>query len=140
MDITIQYDCINIDWNQVSDILKAGEMPNFEGEVHKRAFENSYAVVFVFVEDTLVGFGRAISDGTYQAALYDVAVLPEYQGKQIGTVIVNSILNILPQCNFILYSAPGKEKFYKILNFRKMKTGMALFRDPELMLTKGFTE
>ena len=33
-----------------------------------------------------------------------------------------------------------KEGFYTTLKFRKMKTGMALFRNPEAMAEKGFTE
>ncbi|MBC2579068.1 GNAT family N-acetyltransferase [Clostridium sp. DJ247] len=50
----------------------------------------------------------------------DVAVLPEYQGKNVGRTIVNGILKCIPQCNFILYASPGKEIFYEKLNFRKM--------------------
>jgi GNAT superfamily N-acetyltransferase len=140
MNLKIQYDCNNIDWNYVSVILKKVGMGYFEGEVHKKAFENSHTVVFVFGEDKLVGFGRAISDGVYQAAIYDVAVLPEYQGKKIGATIINSILKCVPTCNVILYASPGKEKFYEKSNFRKMKTGMALFLNKEKMQMKGFTE
>ena len=140
MNLTIQYNCFNIDWNDVSIILKKVEMAYFEGEVHKKAFENSHTVVFAFDDDNLIGFGRAISDGTYQAAIYDIAVLPEYQGKRVGTIIVNSILKRIPQCNFILFASPGKENFYKKLNFRKMKTGMAFFLNTERMQMKGFIE
>lgn len=140
MNLKFQYNCLNIDWNQVSELLKRVGMAYFEGEVHKKAFENSYIVVFAFDEEKLIGFGRAISDGAYQAAIYDIAVLPEYQGKRVGAAIVNSIVKSNPQCNFILYAAPTKEAFYEKLNFKKMKTGMALFRNTEKMQTKGFTE
>lgn len=140
MNLKIQYDCLNIDWEYVSAILKKVGMGYYEGEVHKKAFENSHTVVFVFDNDKLIGFGRAISDGVYQAAIYDVAVLPEYQGKNIGATIVNSILKCVPTCNVILYASPGKEKFYEKLNFRKMKTGMALFLNKEKMQIKGFIE
>lgn len=140
MNLKIQYSCLNIDWNYVSEILEKVGMSYFEGEVHKKAFENSHTVAFVFDGDKLIGFGRAISDGIYQAAIYDVAVLPEYQGRSVGRAIVNGILKCIPQCSVILYASPGKEKFYEKLNFRKMKTGMALFRNAEKMQTKGFTE
>ncbi|MHC1683082.1 MAG: GNAT family N-acetyltransferase [Clostridiaceae bacterium] len=139
MKLTIQYNCLNINWNYVSETLKKVGMAYFEDEVHKKAFENSHTVVFVFDEDKLIGFGRAISDGVYQAAIYDVAVLPEYQGKNIGSIIINAILECIPQCSFILYASPGKEIFYEKLNFRKMKTGMALFRNAEKMQSRGFT-
>lgn len=140
MNLKIQSNCLNIDWNQVSKILKEVNMASFEGNVHKKIFENSHTVIFVFDNEKLIGFGRAISDGVYQAAIYDVAVLPEYQGNKIGKLIVEHILNSIPQCNFILYASPGKEPFYEKLNFKKMKTGMALFRYPEMMQKKGFTE
>jgi len=39
-----------------------------------------------------------------------------------------------------LYAAPGKERFYEKLGFRRMKTGMALFLNRERMQMKGFTE
>lgn len=140
MNLRIQYNCSNIDWNFVSETLREVGMSYFEGEVHKKAFENSHTVVFAFNDDKLIGFGRAISDGTYQAAIYDIAVIPEYQGKKVGSVIINSILERIPQCNFILYAAPGKERFYEKLGLRRMKTGMALFLDRERMKLKGFTE
>ncbi|BCZ46991.1 N-acetyltransferase [Clostridium gelidum] len=139
MNLKIQYNCLDIDWNYVSMILKKVGMSYFEGEVHKKAFENSHTVVFAFDNDNLIGF-RAISDGVYQAAIYDVAVLPEYQGKKIGATIVDNILKCVPTCNVILYASPGKEKFYEKLNFRKMKTGMALFLNTEKMQIKGFIE
>ena len=140
MNIKIQYNCFNVDWNDVSNILKEVGMAYFEGKVHKEAFENSYTTVFAFDGDKLIGFGRAISDGIYQAAIYDVAVLPEYQGKKIGSEIINSILKFIQKCNFILYASPGKESFYKKQNFKKMKTGMALFYNSEKMKEKGFIE
>ncbi|GAA0725723.1 GNAT family N-acetyltransferase [Clostridium malenominatum] len=140
MNLKIQYNCLNVDWNCVPKILKKVGMSYLEGEAHKKAFENSHTVVFAFDDDKLIGFGRAISDGVYQAAIYDIAVLPEYQGKKVGATIIQSILKCIPQCNFILYASPGKEIFYEKLNFRKMKTGMALFRDGEKMQMKGFTE
>lgn len=140
MNLKIQYNCLNIDWDCVSEILKKVGMAYFEGGVHMKAFKNSHTVIFAFDDTKLIGFGRAISDGTYQAAIYDVAVLPEYQGKDVGRIIVNSISKCIPQCNIILYASPGKENFYKKLNFRKMKTGMALFLNAEKMQMKGFTE
>jgi ribosomal protein S18 acetylase RimI-like enzyme len=115
-------------------------MAYYEPDVHKMAFENSQVTVFIYHGDELIGFGRAISDGAYQAAVYDVAVVPEFQGKNIGTTIMRNIVDRLPQCNFILYASPGKEDFYRKLGWRKMKTGMAYFRKAEEMAERGFTE
>jgi len=140
MNFRLQYDTKNIDWDLVVDTLQKVGMASYSTETHKRAFENSYTVVFVFDEDLMVGFGRAISDGEYQAAIYDIAVLPGYQGKGIGKIIVQAIVANTPSCNFILYASPGKEKFYEKEGFKRMKTGMALFLNARQMQEKGFTE
>jgi ribosomal protein S18 acetylase RimI-like enzyme len=140
MNLRLQFDTSNIEWKLVPEILKIAGMSYREREVHRMAFGNSYAVVFVFDEEKLIGFGRAISDGTCQSAIYDVAVLPDYQGKGIGKMIIEGVIEHCPNCSFILYASPGKEKFYEKLNFRKMKTGMALFKDGERMKQRGFTE
>ena len=96
--------------------------------------------VFLYTNDKLVGFGRAISDGEYQAAIYDCAVNSKYQGKGLGNVIMENILSKVSHCNIILYASPGKEGFYEKNNFRRMKTGMALFTDRDAKIEKGFTE
>lgn len=140
MLLRIQSEVTNIYWERIPEILKAVGMSYQTAEVHERAFGKSHSVVFIFDKETLIGFGRAISDGEYQSAIYDVAVLPGYQGKGIGRMIVQNLVQQTPDCNFILYASPGKELFYEKENFKKMKTGMALFVNAERMQEKGFTE
>jgi ribosomal protein S18 acetylase RimI-like enzyme len=140
MNLRLQFDTSEIDWDLVSDILQETGMAYHPGKIHQIAFDNSFTVVFAFDGDKMIGFGRAISDGAYQAAVYDVAVRPDYQGKGIGKTMMASLIKNCPNCNFILFSAPGKGRFYEKLNFRKMKTGMALFTDIEKMKGRGFTE
>ncbi len=127
MGLKIATDCSGVDWQTIADSLKKVGMAYYEPEVHKRAFEASHTTVFIYEKSKLIGFGRAISDGEYQGAIYDVAVLPEAQGKGVGKVIIQTILNRLPNCNIIFYATPGMEGFYKKLGFGVMKTGMALF-------------
>ena len=140
MEADVKRDCAGVDWKTVSEILKCVGMAYYEPDVHRKAFEASHTTVFVYHDERLIGFGRAISDGVYQAAVYDCAVLPEYQGKGVGTIIMKNILPQIAQCNVILYAAPGKEGFYQTLGFRKMKTGMAFFVKNKLMRERGFTE
>ena len=140
MDIRITYDCANVDWQAVSNILKSVGMGFYEPEKHQRAFEASHTTVFLFDAQQLIGFGRAISDGAYQAGLYDIAVLEAYQGNGFGRLIIENILARLKDFNIILYASPGKEGFYEKHGFRKMKTGMAFFKNQESMKSRGFTE
>lgn len=140
MNLTFQLNCENIEWERVPEILKSVGMSYHNAEIHCKTFSVSESVVFVFDSEQLIGFGRAISDGLIQAAIYDVAVLPAYQGHGIGRQIIDRIVASLPGCNFILYAAPGKEFFYEKLKFRRMKTAMALFVKQEIMTSRGFTE
>jgi GNAT superfamily N-acetyltransferase len=87
-----------------------------------------------------VGFGRVLSDGAYQAALYDVVVLPAWQGRGIGRAILEHLLQKVRDCNAILYANPGKEGFYGRLGFRRLTTGMGRFLRPGRMEEKGMIE
>jgi len=140
MELNIKLDCADVNWQFVAETLKRVGMAYAEPAAHKKAFENSQITVFIRREGQLIGFGRAISDGVFQAAIYDIAILPEYQAQGIGAIIIKIIIDKFSNCNFILYAAPGKEGFYQTLGFRKMKTGMAYFLKAEKMKERGFTE
>ena len=140
MDIRIEYDCEHADWESVARILQTVGMAHYAPEVHARAFQASHTAVFLHDGERLIGFGRAISDGAYQAAIYDCAVLPEYQGHRLGSVIVEKILERVEGCNVILYAAPGKEGFYRKHGFGRMRTGMARFTAQAVMREKEFVE
>lgn len=140
MQPEIRFDCSGVDWQLVANTLQDVGMAHYAPEIHQQAFEASHTVVFLYHNQQMIGFGRAISDGAYQAAVYDVAVLPQYQGHGLGRTIMQAILSRVSHCNVILYASIGKEPFYRSLGFRLMKTGMALFKNIEAMATKGFTD
>ncbi len=136
-NLIIQENCDNIDWTEVRSCLRTLGMAYRDPELHRRAFLNSYAVVFLRDGELLIGFGRAISDGAYQAAVYDVAVLPPYQRQGLGTLIMERLLARITNCNVILYANPGREDFYLKLGFRPMRTGMAKYLKPAVMKERG---
>jgi len=138
MSISLQSDCLNIDWREVYHLLQEAGLATYPPQTLQRAFENSYAVVFALKDSRVIGSGRALSDGAYQAAFYDCAVLPDYQGKGIERMIMDDILKRMAGCNIILYASPGKEAFYEQFSFKRMRTGMALFLNQELMEQRGF--
>ena len=140
MTIKIKHNCDEIDWDLIAGILEKVGMAHHAPEIHAKAFQASHTTIFIFDDDKMIGFGRAISDGAYQAAIYDCAVLPEYQGQKIGTLIMEHILKQLEGCNVLLYASPGKEGFYQKQGFSRMKTGMARFVTEKSMRDKGFIE
>lgn len=140
MNLIYQDNCENIPWEKVPSLLKRVGMGFADADTHRISFEASYSVIFVFDDVELIGFGRAISDGVRQSAIYDVAVEPAFQGKRIGWEIVKHLMETTPNCNFILYASPGKEEFYKKFGFKKMRTGMVLFANRERMTDTDFIE
>jgi len=140
MELTISNECAGVDWREVAAILRSVGMGVYAPEQHQKAFEASHATVFVYDNGRLIGFGRAISDGVYQAALYDCAVATDQQGRGVGRKIVERLLARVEGCNVILYASPGKEGFYEQHEFRRMKTGMALFKNNDVMRQRGFIE
>ena len=132
MDIIIKKDIAGVDWDAVAALLAKADMGEYPADFFRKAFENSYSVAFAYDEGTLIALGRALSDGLYEGALYDVAVDPDRQGEGIGRMIIEALMQDLEGFNVILYSSPGKEGFYRRLGFSAMKTGFAVFgcKDP----------
>ncbi len=90
------------------------------------AISNSWYVLSAYEDDELVGFGRVVADGVYQAMICDLIVLPDYQGKGIGSRILEELLRKCEQHSIrmvVLMSAKGKAGFYKKFGF--------IERDPE---------
>lgn len=136
----VKKDLSRVKWDEVQNLLKIAGLAHPPAELIEKAFKNSYSVVFIYNEDKIIGVGRGISDGAYQAAIYDIAVHPEYQGNGLGKTIIDEIYKDLKEFNIILYSRPVSENFYRKLGFEKMLTGMAIFKDRNGMKEKGFTE
>ena len=140
MNVELKFDCTGVDFAFVSATLNRVGMASRPPELLQKSFAASAVVVFAYVDGRPVGFGRAISDGAYQAAVYEMAVVPEFQRQGLGARIMQAILDRLPGFNVILYASPGKEDFYRKRGFRRMKTGMARFQHADAMAHKGFTD
>jgi ribosomal protein S18 acetylase RimI-like enzyme len=140
MALRITLDTQGVDWEEVCNVIHLAPLWAPEPDKFRKACARSAAVAFAYEGDRLIGVGRAISDGEYCAYLCDVAVLPEFQGQGVGTKIVQSLLERLPVGTITLFAAPGKEGFYERFSFRRMKTAMAKFADPQRMRERGIIE
>ena len=104
--------CVAVGW---------GEVINFEAA--RTALPNSrYSVVAVHAGQA-VGMGRIVGDGAIFFYVQDVAVLPEHQGKGIGSRIMAQLMAYLkahaPEKAFIgLFAAEGTLPFYERYGFR----------------------
>lgn len=141
MNIRLSTDADEISWEELALLYERAPLgPKREPARLRIAFANSLLKVFAFDGVCLVGAGRALSDGVWRAAIYDVAVLPEYQGRGIGTRITRHLIQHAGVDVIMLYAAPGREPFYEKFGFRKMKTAMAIMPNPEDRKARGFIE
>ncbi|MDP1990467.1 MAG: GNAT family N-acetyltransferase [Syntrophales bacterium] len=141
MNISIQYGTENIDWMALCEIFRLAPLGTREPKKLKIAAENSHTVCSAYVDQKIIGFGRAISDSQYQSAIYDVVVLPEFQNRGVGQSIMGALLEKLPQgAPVLIYVSPGKQGFYRKFGFGNLKTGMGLFPNPEMSRAKGYLE
>jgi ribosomal protein S18 acetylase RimI-like enzyme len=140
-DIRLSGDTSDVSWMELARLFELAPLGAKRApEKLALAFRNSPLKVFAFDGARLVGAGRALSDGVWRAVLYDVAVLPEYQGRGIGSRIIRDLIRRADVDVVMLYAAPGREAFYERFGFRKMKTAMAIMPDPEDRKARGFIE
>ena len=131
--MSIQYKTTKeqIDWQRVSDILKQAGLSDHPAKEQEIIFKNSYAVVFAYDADKLIGVARALSDGVCQGAIYNVALDEDYRGQEIGREIINRLLAQLKGQNVILYTHPQTVAMYEKFGFRRNKTALSYFDIPK---------
>lgn len=141
MNLRLQTNCEGIEWASVKDVVEKAGLGIGSIEQTQKVFENSYAKVFAFDGDLLVGTARAISDGVAQSAVYHVTVLPEYQHQGIGSMIMQELHKLLEGTSIILFANPtnpAAKSFYRKLGYCAMATGMAKFVNEETARQRGF--
>jgi ribosomal protein S18 acetylase RimI-like enzyme len=84
----------------------------------------AFAVAVVSSSGTAVGMGRVLSDGTSDAYIQDVVVLPEYRAQGIGRRLVKALLEycVSKGLQWVgLIAEPGQDEFYSLLGFKRME-------------------
>ena len=121
-----------INWSELFDLYKRVGMlkrfiENREFDKIQSAFQKSYKVVTAWDEKKLIGSCRMLSDGICYGAIFDVAVLPEYQKKGVGKGLMKLLLKKEESMTIHLTSTFGNEDFYKKLGFKKHKTAYSKY-------------
>ena len=133
MEVSFSNSIENVEWSRMKEIYHSVGWTNHNEEKIKKVFQSSNVVAIAYDEDKIAGFGRALSDGVFNAAIYDVVIDEKYQNKGIGQQIIEKLLAQLDDISCVhLVSTAGNEEFYKKAGFRKMKTGMARYLNPSL--------
>ncbi|MCP3990078.1 MAG: GNAT family N-acetyltransferase [Actinomycetia bacterium] len=127
-----------VDWEELSALYRVAPLGDKPPEQLEIVFTNSMFSTFAYVDDRLVGVGRAMADGADCAYLADVAVHPDLQGEGVGAAIIERLVLVADgHKKIILYAKPGTEVFYQRLGFLPMNTAMAIWHDPDLGVESG---
>jgi GNAT superfamily N-acetyltransferase len=84
------------------------------------ANRKSWFTISAYDNGKMVGFGRVVTDFVLHAMIFDMIVLPGYQGKGIGTMIINTLVK---KCldhgirDIQLFCAKGQKGFYEMHGF-----------------------
>jgi GNAT superfamily N-acetyltransferase len=140
MDIELSEEIETVSWQELATVIELAPLGKRDIAKLETAFRNSEMRCFAYHQGKLIGAGRGISDGALRAAIYDMVVLPEYQGQGIGTMIMNFLLARANAEIIMLFANPGKEPFYDRFGFRRMKTAMAIMDRVEFRQRQGLIE
>lgn len=107
--------------NMLSEAVGWGTKDN---KIIEEALKHTLYSLCVYDADKIIGYGRIIGDKTVFLYIHDVKVIPEYQGKGIGTEIMKALLKqieeykkVNPDIRTYLGAAKGKEPFYEKFGF-----------------------
>lgn len=99
------------------------------GKYPDRLYEsimNSTYKIFAYDGDKLVGLVTALSDQCINLFISYLVVAPEYQGKQIGSTLLEQITNIKKFNRIELITDIKDKKFYLKHNF--IEDGVGMFK------------
>lgn len=96
----------------------------------EREYENplmtSYYHIAVYEEDELIGYVDCVSNGVTDAYIQDLMVHPDYQGKGVGTDLMNKMITHLKEKRIYIISVVFEEclkPFYDKFGFCHMLCG-----------------
>lgn len=124
MNLTIKENVKNVEeFNLLYDAVGWGA---YSDDITKKALDNTFYSVSIYDEDKIIGYGRLIGDTICFMYIHDIMVLPDYQSKKIGTMIMNKLLEKInelkkenPDILVYLGASKNKEGFYEKFGFVK---------------------
>ena len=110
----------DISLSSVLELYKSNKWSSAEKPVQLyNGLINSHSLVSAWDGDRLVGLGNAISDGHLVVYYPHMLVLPEYQGKGIGGMILERMQSIYEDFHMQMLTADGRAiEFYEKKGFQ----------------------
>ena len=97
----------------------------------KKCLANSDVVISLWLDNEIVGFGRALTDGIYRGVLWDIVIDQHHQGKGYGTLIVKNLLSSkkIKNTKKLYLMTTNKKLFYSIFDFKEVTSQNLLIRE-----------
>lgn len=92
MNYEVKYEIITSDFAKIRECVGWNKIPDLLVE---KAINNSMINISVYDNNKCIGVGRIVGDNVLKGMLTDIMVLPDYQGKGIGKIIVKSLIKQL---------------------------------------------
>ena len=88
----------------------------------RNCLANSDAIVSLWSNNSILGFGRALSDGSYRSVLWDIVIDHHHQGKGYGKLIVSSLLESkkIKLSEKVYLMTSNQKDFYYQLDFEEV--------------------
>ena len=96
----------------------------------RKCLANSDVIVSLWVDNEIVGFGRALTDGIYRGVLWDIVIDKNHQGKGFGTLILKNLLSSkkIKNTKKLYLMTTNKKRFYSQFNFKEVISQDLLIR------------
>ena len=97
----------------------------------KKCLANSDVIISLWLDNEMVGFGRAITDGVYRGVLWDIVIDQNHQGKGFGSLIVQNLLTSkkIKSTKKVYLMTTNKKMFYSQFNLKEVNTQKLLVRE-----------
>jgi len=97
----------------------------------KKCLAKSDVIVSLWINNEIVGFGRALTDEIYRGVLWDIVIDQNHQSKGFGTLIVNKILSSkkIKNTQKLYLMTSNKKLFYSQFNFKEVYSQNLLIRE-----------
>ena len=111
---------------QIAELRRSVGWPGMES-CYTNPLMTSYFHIACYDDDRLVGYVDTVSNGLTDAYIQDLTVDPGYQGKGIGTELMNRIIAKLKENKIfmisVIYGNTELAPFYQRFGFIKMLCG-----------------
>ena len=115
----------NISAKALSDLRESVGWNRMEEE-YENPLMTSYYHIAVYEKDELIGYIDCVSNGVTDAYIQDLMVHPNYQGKGVGTELLNQMIAYLKENHIYMISIVYEESlkpFYEKFGFYQMLCG-----------------